>query len=154
MTNPESACCENIRISRLFIIVNLSNCRLGTPDRCAHRTTLRSRRCDSEAMKLEFLKTDIGLVVLCAAILTVPLAGSAQTTPGGPSTETATTEQRTHRDHRSNYGLIGLLGLLGLAGLGRRKQDVRPQERTNDRRPAAPGNYVSDLKTEKRTKPE
>jgi MYXO-CTERM domain-containing protein len=104
-------------------------------------------------MKLQLLKTNIGLVVLCAAISTVPLAGSAQTAPGALSTEAATPEQRTHHDHRSNYGLIGLLGLLGLAGLRRRKQDVRPQERTDDRPPAAPGSYVSDLKTEKRTKP-
>ena len=99
------------------------------------------------------MKAKIRLILICAAISIAPCIISAQTPPPAV-TETTTTEPKPPRDHRSNYGLLGLLGLLGLAGLVRKKTGARKSDPMDDRPPAPPGSYVSDLKIERRAKPE
>ncbi len=99
------------------------------------------------------MKAKISLFLVCAAISLTPCVVSAQT-PAPAATETTAAEPKPPRDHRSNYGLLGLLGLLGLAGLVRRKSGARKIDPMDDRPPAPSGSYVSDLKTERRAKPE
>lgn len=98
-------------------------------------------------------RTELGLIALAAAIATIPLAVSAQSTLLHPLRKLRP-RNRAHHHHKSSYGLIGLLGLLGLVGLRREKNDVRPRARSDDRPPAPPGSYVSDLKAARGTKPE
>jgi MYXO-CTERM domain-containing protein len=106
-----------------------------------------------EIRELRFMKAKIRLILVCAAISIAPCIVSAQT-PSPAPTETTTAESKPPRDHRSNYGLLGLLGLLGLAGLVRRKSGARKIDPMDERPPAPSGSYVSDLKTERRAKPE
>ena len=95
----------------------------------------------------------IKLLLLCAAIAVSPCVVSAQA-PSPAVTATSSAEPKSPSDHRSNYGLLGLLGLLGLAGLVRKKSGARKVDPLDDRPPAPPGSYVSDLKTERPARPE
>jgi hypothetical protein len=99
-------------------------------------------------MKLQSLKTTwIAAIAIGAALATIPLAASAQSTPALTSATVA--EHKPHNDQRANFGLLGLLGLLGLVGLRGRKRgtEVPAKKEMDDRPPAPPGSYVSDVRS-------
>ena len=110
-------------------------------------------------MELGFMKAKIRLLLVCAAISIAPCVASSETPPPA-ATEITAVQSKPPRDHRPNYGLlvllgsIGVLGLIWLAGLVRRKSGRPKIDPMDDRPPAPPGSYVSDLKTDKRSKPE
>ena len=99
------------------------------------------------------MKAKIKLILVCAAISVAPCIVSAQT-PATSPIETAATAPQPPREHRSHYGLFGLLGLLGLVGLKGRKSGPRKGNAIEERAPAPPGSYVSDLKAAPRPRPE
>ena len=117
------------------------------------RATQAGLPCESEVMKLRSVKTNLLLVLLCSGLLAaVPLPASAQVSPASSPGAIASENPRSQRQFP--YGLLGRLGLLGLAGLIRKKDKSDKDRSSGNRPPAPPGSYVSDLKTDPRTKPQ
>ena len=117
------------------------------------RATYAGLPCESEVMKLRSVKPKLLLILLCGVLSgATTLPASAQGSPASPPATSAAETPR--RQNQFPYGLLGLVGLLGLAGLLRRKRKSDKHRASDDRPPPPPGSYVSDLKTDARTRPE
>ena len=128
------------------------NARCGT-DPFRTWATQAALPCESGVMKLQSVKVNLLLILLSAALSSAAtLPAPAQVPPTSPPGAIAVETPR--RQNPFPYGLLGLLGLLGLAGLIRRKNKSDKDRAASDRPPAPPGSYVSDLKTDPRTRSE
>lgn len=116
-----------------------------------HGTTQACLPCESEIMKLRSAKAKLLLVLLCGGLLsgaTLPASAQAPASPPG-----VVTAEKPRAKNQFPYGLLGLLGLLGLGGLMGRKEKSKGRS-SQERPPAPPGSYVSDLTKDPRTRSE